>query len=225
MNVHPRSVRLAASFVVAVLAGCAPVAPTTGPTPGLSDGTPAGGAPSELATTGAALPAGRYTYSAFEPRITIELDGTWEALNLLEGFFDLGHLTELDDDTLVQFALAEAMYAGPDSITPSPPSAAGAVATIESNPSLSVIETSGSRIGGLDGAQVTLQGAAASDWPVLMTPGTSVVVESDRRLWIAFFDTPGGLLAIIVSGRIDAWDQALAAAEPVLESVTIGGPE
>ena len=37
-----------------------------------------------------------------------------------------------------------------------------------------------------------------------------------------FFDTPGGVLAVLVGGSVDRWDDTLAIAEPVLESVQIG---
>ena len=47
-------------------------------------------------------------------------------------------------------------------------------------------------------------------------------IDIGRRLWIAFFDTPDGLLAVMVGGSVSKWDEALAAAEPVLESVRIG---
>ena len=40
---------------------------------------------------------------------------------------------------------------------------------------------------------------------------------------MAFFDTDAGLLAIMVGGAIDSWEEALATAEPVLESIQIGG--
>ena len=41
-------------------------------------------------------------------------------------------------------------------------------------------------------------------------------------MWVALFDTPEGLVAIIVQGSAANQDVILAAAEPVLESVTIG---
>jgi hypothetical protein len=54
-----------------------------------------------------------------------------------------------------------------------------------------------------------------------VTPGV-LQIAPGRRLWCAFFDTPQGVLAIMVGGSVASWDEALAAAEPVLESVTIG---
>ena len=35
-------------------------------------------------------------------------------------------------------------------------------------------------------------------------------------------DTPDGVLAVLVGGSVDRWDETLAIAEPVLESVRIG---
>jgi hypothetical protein len=47
--------------------------------------------------------------------------------------------------------------------------------------------------------------------------------DPGRRLWISLLDTPDGLLAVIVGGSVAEWERALAEAEPVLESVVIGG--
>jgi len=41
--------------------------------------------------------------------------------------------------------------------------------------------------------------------------------------WVSVFDTPDGLLAVMVGGSVDPWEDALLEAEPVLESVDIGG--
>jgi microcompartment protein CcmL/EutN len=47
-------------------------------------------------------------------------------------------------------------------------------------------------------------------------------IDPGRRLWVAFLDTPDGLLAVMVGGSVAEWQAALDAAEPVLESVRIG---
>jgi hypothetical protein len=52
-------------------------------------------------------------------------------------------------------------------------------------------------------------------------PPGDLGIDSGRNLWIAFFDTEDGVLAIMVGGSTAKWDQSLAAAEPVLETVTI----
>ena len=58
--------------------------------------------------------------------------------------------------------------------------------------------------------------------PVMHVPPGSLGISPGRRLWIAFFDTPEGLVAVMIGGSVARWDKALLAAEPVLESVTIG---
>ena len=55
----------------------------------------------------------------------------------------------------------------------------------------------------------------------MQTPPGALRIDPGR-LWMAFFDTPDGLLAIMVGGSVATWDEALGAAEPVLESVRIG---
>ncbi len=85
-----------------------------------------------------------------------------------------------------------------------------------------MIESSESRIGGLTGSQVTVENAGDAHAQVMQVPPGALGIDPGRRLWIAFFDTPDGLLAIMVGGSVARWDDALAAAEPVLESVRIG---
>jgi hypothetical protein len=87
-------------------------------------------------------------------------------------------------------------------------------------------------MGGLEGSQITVEYTGSGEQPAAtgqepdatnlmdLPPGTLGIV-AERRLWIAFFDTDEGLLAIMVGGPIDGWDEALAVAEPVLESVDI----
>ena len=89
-------------------------------------------------------------------------------------------------------------------------------------PGLDVIEASESRIGGLVGSQITVENAGETHATVLEVPPGLLGIDPGRRLWIAFFDTDAGLLAIMVGGSTERWDEALSAAEPVLESVRIG---
>ena len=63
---------------------------------------------------------------------------------------------------------------------------------------------------------------AGLDVPVLRVPAGPLAISPERRLWVSFFDTPDGVLAVMVGGSVARWDESLAAAEPVLESVRIG---
>jgi hypothetical protein len=121
----------------------------------------------------------------------------------------------------VQFARPIGVFGAGSSSEPAP-RAEGAVALLGANPGLSVIESSESRIGGLTGSQVTVENAGDAHAQVMQVPPGALGIDPGRRLWIAFFDTPDDLLAIMVGGSVARWDDALAAAEPVLESVQIG---
>ena len=96
------------------------------------------------------------------------------------------------------------------------------MASVQANSALAVVESSDSRIGGLDGLQVTVDNSGDAHATVMQVPPGPLGIDPGRRLWIAFFDTPDGLLAIMVGGSVAHWDEALAAAEPVLESAQIG---
>ena len=169
------------------------------------------------------LAPGRYTHRLFEPRITFELDGPWHSVNAAQGFFDVQQDVGSPDVIAVQFGLPDQVAASPDQAA-ALTSAEGAVATLKANRRLVTVESSAARIGGLTGFQVTVEnpGDRVDFTPVMrVTPGV-LQIGPGRRLWCAFFDTPNGVLAILVGGSVAKWDDALATAEPVLESVTIG---
>lgn len=177
----------------------------------------------EVTGSPGALAAGRYTRGGFEPRITFELDGPWHSVNAFHGFFDVQQDVGSPDVIAVQFGLPGRIYAAPDS-----PAhfgqAAAAVDILKANPRLVTVESSSSRIGGLTGFQVTVENPAdkAGDAQIMhLSPG-ALSISPGRRLWCAFFDTPQGVLAVLVGGSVRKWNEALAASEPVLESVTIG---
>jgi hypothetical protein len=215
-----------------LICACQPTPAATGPagtptspaaTASPSARTPA--TPAATATAETGIPAmevsvsrdelapGRYTHRGFVPRITFELAGPWHSVNALNGFFDVQQDVATPDVIAVQFARPVA-----------PDDARAAASALQHNPRLTIVESSSSKIGRLTGYQVTVENPAGSrgDAQVLSVPPGPLLISPGRRLWIAFFDTPDGLLAIMVGGSMAKWDAALAAAEPVLESVTIG---
>ena len=186
-----------------------------------SPSTTPGSAVAELTATGEPLAAGSYTRTGFSPSITLDLDGSWQAVQLAGGFFDVQQDVGSPDVIAVQFAKPIGIFGAGSSSEPAP-SAEGAVELLGTNPGLSVFERSESRIGGLTGSQVTVENAGEAHAQVMQVPPGALGIDPGRRLWIAFFDTPDGLLAIMIGGSVARWDDALAAAEPVLESVRIG---
>jgi hypothetical protein len=167
------------------------------------------------------LSAGRYTRAGFAPRISLSVDGSWQAVQLFAGFFDIQQDVGSPDVIAVQFARPTLIFgaaSGGDAAT----TAEAAGVSLAGNAAVRVVETDGSRIDGLDGSQITVENAGATHADLMSVPAGALGIDPGRRLWIAFFDTDDGLLAIMVGGSIERWDEALAAAEPVLESVTIG---
>lgn len=214
----PRTyITLVALLALPVLGACSQTDPSGSPSDPPAVASPAA---SELTATGEPLAAGRYTRAGFVPPITFELDGSWQAVQLFGGFFDVQREPGTADVIAVQFARPSALF-GEGGSEP-PVSADAAITAVHGNPALKVIEASDSRIGGQEGLQVTVEGAGGGRAGVMTVPPGPLGIDPGRRLWIAFFDTPDGLLAIMVDGSIARWDEALAAAEPVLESVQIG---
>jgi hypothetical protein len=174
----------------------------------------------ELEATGDKLPAGRYTRAGFQPSVTFDLDGSWQAVQLGSGFFDVQQQAGTPDVIAVQFARPSGIYG--EAGAPQAASADEAVTLLGGNPRLEVVESSESRMGGLDGSQVTVENAGDGHATVMQVPAGTLGIDPGRRLWIAFFDAPDGLVAVMVGGPTDGWEAALAAAEPVLESVQFG---
>ena len=226
--------QLPARLVLALLvvSGCSSATPTASPPsvqasaavttapPGPSP-TPEGIAALEL-TASASLVPGRYTRSGFAPRITFLVDDpAWAAVQLFGGFFDIQRDQGTPDVIAVQFAKPEAIY-GADDIAVSVTGASNARDTLKQNPTLKLVEESTSKIGGLDGVQLTVETAGDTRAHLMdLLPG-ALSMDPGRKLWVAFFDTPDGLLAIMIGGSVAKWQAALDAAEPVLETVTIG---
>jgi hypothetical protein len=225
-------IRLIASALLVM--ACAPVTPTVSPpTVPASSPTPAPSIP-ELGITGGAVPAGRYALRGFDPRITVDLDGSWESLAQRNGYTSLVQVSRPTGSnpylagTLVQITLVDSVTAERDSSI-KPTTANEAVDSIKQSLESWVIETSDSRIGGLDGKQLTVE------WPgelvpihgvvgLVGGPGGAIVLSPGKRDWIAFFETEQGVVAIIVNGTIESWDAQLAAAEPVLEEIRFSVP-
>ena len=209
-------VLIVAGSALAVIAGCD--GPDPSPTAAASD-EPSVDA-TELIATDTALAPGRYTRSAFSPPITFELGEGWRAIQLLDGFFDVQQDVGSPDVMAVQFANVRGVHGAEGVTMTTDPDEAAAI--LRTHPGLVVVESSESRIGGLTGVQVTVGNAGTAHAEVIEVPPGALGIDPDRRLWIAFFETQDGLLAIMVGGSVPRWDETLLIAEPVLESVQIG---
>ena len=225
-----------ALIALIAMAGCAPaqsIVPSANP--GTSSGSPPPGTPgatpasspviTELPPAGTVLDAGRYTRAVFQPRITFEVAADeWQSAQLFEGFFDVQQDAGSPDVIAVQFARPEGAY-GADGELASVASVDAAVAAIRANPGLEILSSSESRMSGLTGTVLEVENPTSSGAhvEVLRVPPGPLGIDAGRRLWIALFDTSAGLVAIMVGGSVAGWDEALRAAEPVLETVTIGG--
>ena len=102
-----------------------------------------------------------------------------------------------------------------------PATAAATAEAIRKNPGVVVIEESGSRLGGLEGINVTIENQGTANAPIMQVSAGMLGIDPKRRLWVSLFDTPDGVLAVMVGGSVATWDHALATAEPVLESVLV----
>ena len=231
---------LVGALVMVVLAGCqtTPPAVTTGASTGSpatqpappATGTPASAPPATaaLAATDLSgvlgeLPDGRYTRRGFVPRITFEVDGPWRAVQQLEGFFDIQQQVGSPDVIAVQFARPTGVVGAGGAVV-APATAEAAIAAVRLNDAITVLDSSESLMDGHAGFVIEVENPASAkgDVAVLRVPPGPLGISPARRLWMAFLDTPDGLLAVLVGGSVANWDEALLTAEPVLETVTIG---
>ncbi|MEP6468682.1 MAG: hypothetical protein ABJC24_02830 [Chloroflexota bacterium] len=153
--------------------------------------------------------------------VSFELDGPWRAMQLLDGFFDVQQDVGSPDVIALQFARPDRLYDAAGAVV-SATTARAAAEAVADNVALDVLGESPSRIGGLHGFTVEVGNAGDRYVAVLKAPTSALGIGPGRRMWISFFDTPDGLLAIMVGGSSEKWSEALAIAEPVLESVRIG---
>jgi len=229
----PRCRHLASVLgALVIVAACAP-APTPSVTPGttrLPSATPSAtasaglAAPTELTVGAGPLPAGRYKRSSFRPPIVFAVEDGWAAGNVVNGFFDVQQQIGTPDVIAVQFADVDGVGGRGGLMVPAA-TAEAAVAAIRDNGTLVVVDESASRMSGQDGLNVIVENRGTAPAVVMRVPTGALSIDPGRKLWISLFDTKDGLLAVMVGGSIAQWERTLGIAEPVLESVVIGGPE
>jgi hypothetical protein len=145
----------------------------------------------------------------------------WSVGSSTTGFFDVQQAAGTPDVIAVQFAAVDRVI-GPGGDGVDATTAQAAADAIASAPGLTVVERSGSRMSGLDGANIVVENTGAGHASIMDVLPGRLGIDPGRRLWISLFDTPDGVVAIMVGGSVARWDDALVAAEPVLESVVIG---
>ena len=177
--------------------------------------------PMELTATSDPLPPGIYSRRAFDPHVTFELGEGWRAVQLLDGFFDVQRDVGGPDVIAVQFARPTRIWSASRLEAVDVATAQGAADALSANDRLVIRETSTSQLGGLTGTVVEIENAGQEHEHVMELTAGELGIDPSRRLWVGLYDTDDGLLAVMVGGSVDRWEQALAAAEPVLESVRI----
>ena len=171
----------------------------------------------ELTASPAPLPPGTYARAAFKPAVTLQLDEGWTSVNRFDDFFDVQQDVGSPDVIAVQLARPSGVV-GRSGVQPvRTPREAGDV--LSANPGLTLGASSESRIGGLEGQVFEVENRTGGHVGILaLGPGT-LGIDPGRKLWIAFLAAPDGLVAVMVGGSVKKWNEALAAAEPILESI------
>jgi hypothetical protein len=96
--------------------------------------------------------------------------------------------------------------------------------TIRARDGLVVDGPTAIEVGGAPGVRLVVDAAdtdidAQVFVPVLEIALGPISIASGRRLEIRLVDTEAGLLAVLIGGSVRTWDEASAAAEPILSSI------
>jgi hypothetical protein len=174
----------------------------------------------ELEVSDQPLASGSYRESDFQPPVTFSVEGEWYAVQGAAGFFDIQRDVGSPDVIAVQFANVDEV-AGADGSGVPVSSAAEAAEALEANSDLTVLGSDRSRMAGREGYVVDVENGSRATQQVVRVPAGNIAIDPGRRLWVAFFDTSNGVMAIMVGGSSERWEEALAAAEPILETVVI----
>jgi len=165
--------------------------------------------------------AGTYLGPAVSPPVTLTVDDGWYATTL-RGFFDVQQRRGTPEVIAVQVANLDGVV-GQDGTSVTPGTAAEAARVVAANPGLEVLGESDARVGALSGRVVEVRNTSGTHTQILDVAPGRLGIDSGRALWIAFLDTPAdGVLVVMVGGPADGWEDALAVAEPVLESIAVG---
>ena len=214
---------IAVAALIVVVSGCLPSGPS------VATATPASVSPSTAPTTGAIeltegiepLTAGVYTRADFDLPVTFAVADGWYAGTLSDALIEVGKTPDDGDAVAVQLALIRSAFGG-DGTSTEVASADAAAELLRVNPGVSVLEESASSVGGLSGRNVTVEHDGEAPTPIFEVADGTLSIDPDERRWISLFDTPAGVLAIMVAGTVADWDRALGEAEPVLESIVVG---
>jgi len=171
----------------------------------------------ELTASPAPLPPGTYTRAAFRPAVTLELNRGWTSVNQFDDFFDVEQNVGSPDVIAVQIARPRGLVGGSGVQSVGTPREARQV--LSENPGLTIGASSHSRIGGLDGQVFEVENQTGQHVGVMVLGPGTLGIDPGRKLRIACFMTSEGLVAVMVGGSVTKWDEALAAAQPILESI------
>jgi hypothetical protein len=195
---------------------------TTGPasTP-VSTGTTTDDGLIELEVSSDPLPPGTYWSNNLDPIVTFTISEDWQAVYEEPGMLEVSRELGTSYFVTMQFANVTGVY-NSDGVAIQATNAAEAARILESNPGLSVLGTSSSLMDGREGVVIEIENSTPAGIELLRVPSGVLAIKDDYRLWIALFDDESGVLAVMVGSPAVKWDEALLAAEPVLETVTIG---
>ena len=200
--------RAVALLVVAAALGGGCTAPTSVASPSPAATFP----PSQTA-----IDPGTYRWDGFDPSISVTVGAGWELGHDDPSFFDLfrgsdfpsvsfARFTDVYQDTTTRFEATDA---------------ATVAATLSGRSDITITDPAAIELGGLPGLQFDLT-TGAPKTPVFFGPAGDFRLEPDFKTRYRILDVPGGgVLVIGIHDHADAFDAAVALADPLTETLQV----
>jgi hypothetical protein len=216
---------LAVVSLATVVAGCSGSDPTetATATPSASATTSAtasaAGSPGSSPIALGELAAGRYTHTAFTPRIVVEVpDGGWQTFHLSRDFFDVAIETD-DGPVAIMFIRPQAFVTPHGEFEPASPEEA--IDLLGHYEGVSISEARAMEIDGIAGVEVDVTFDVDNTHVIRVTDGLiGFGPQTDVRL--AYLEVDGELLVIGLNVPAGSLEDSEELAQPVLESIQIG---
>jgi hypothetical protein len=164
-------------------------------------------------------PAGRYTYSPFEPQIAVTLpDDEWTTFHLTPDFFDVAHQTQ--DGAVAVMFLDPMAFLTPSEEDIQPATMGEAIELLAAHEGATISQPRVAQIGGLAGLEVDAH-FDIDDTHIIRVSGGNIGFGPNSDIRLAVLEADRGLLVIGLVAPAGRMAQAEELTESVRDSIVI----
>ena len=165
------------------------------------------------------LAAGRYTNSAFTPRIEVQVPAGWLTYHLSPTFFDVANETP-DGPVVVMFLRPTAFLTPSDAVEAATPEEA--IAALDEHPGVTAGNPRAVEVDGIEGLEVEVE-FAIDDTHIMRVEQGDIGFGPQTSLRLAYLLTDAGVLVIGLNAPAGQLEEAERLSADVLASIQIGG--